>query len=86
MECYIEDCKEEACYAILIEARQTPTATPMISDPIIFVCKEHKNVTWDTVMNQYIWQKIVFMLTQSGIQPPLRAFSNLVAQELPKVQ
>lgn len=76
--CEEPGCKNLATHSIRIALRSRPVIIAETSDPVGFVCDDHKEQSFNEVVPQAAWDSLVLTFFKVGKMPPVRTVSYLV--------
>ena len=76
--CEEPGCKNFATNSISVALRSRPGIATEISNPMHFVCDDHKSQTMQEFLPQQIWDKLVLSKKAQGLPMPIKTVSYLV--------
>ena len=85
MICDRVGCGNEAKYNVRIQIRSHPYRGyrgAAISDPVVHVCEDHKDVQWQDVVTPDGWVAILKEFHRMGKAEPKRKYSDIVVEPI----
>jgi len=81
--CGKRGCSNKANYIVRLSLAVHANHAPAISDPIVYICKEHeKDVTWQSLNVDANWDMICNSFEAIGRVAPVKEFSKVIIEPL----